>query len=64
MLHGPDYMYSTATYLIDNRIGMDRSESDRFKLILLYYDSYFIAFSNILEPGETPSNSASHQAPD
>ena len=24
----------------------------------------FISFANSLEPGETPSNSASHQAPD
>ena len=32
------------------------------RLELLFY--HFYPFANSLEPGETPSNSASHQAPD
>ena len=39
-----------------DRIGNDRT--------LQTYFSNFITLANSLEPGETPSNSASHQAPD
>ena len=39
-------LYSTATYLIDNRVGTDRIESDRFNLILAILSHVQIAWSH------------------
>ena len=44
-----------------------RLHSDTGKMNLAIISLYFAIFKNVvhsLEPGETPSNSASHQAPD
>ena len=57
------YWYSTGHYQIEEISG---SRSVPVNLILVVISSCFVIFKNVVhsfEPGETPSNSASHQAP-